>query len=89
MLDDKRTSPSSSSRLLRLRARGVYVLHLVKGISERPEEREFSAACGCCLPILAFHAEQVVNNETSLMVSSVNAIWKRSRSVCREQRWMI
>lgn len=28
-----------------------------------------------------FHAEQVVNNESSLTVSSVNAIWKKSRSV--------
>lgn len=26
------------------------------------------------------HAEQVVNNESSAMVSSVNAIWKKSRS---------
>lgn len=78
-----------SVRLLRLRAHGVYVLRLVKGISERPEEREYSGARGRCLPILALHAEQVVNNEPSLMVSSVNAIWKRSSSVCREQRWMI
>lgn len=32
---------------------------------------------------LLFHAEQVVNNESSLMVSSVNAIWKKSRTVAR------
>ncbi len=34
-------------------------------------------------PNLLFRAEQVVNNESSLMVSSVNAIWKKSRSVAR------
>lgn len=31
------------------------------------------------------HVEQVVNNESSLMVSSVNAIWKKSRSGARSR----
>lgn len=57
----------------------VYILQRMKGIFEHPEEREYFGACGALPLILCFMQSQVVNNESSAMVSSVNAIWK-SRS---------
>lgn len=72
----------------------VSIPQLITGISEHLQEKKGNILV--CVGVASnsqFHAEQVVNNESSLMVSSVNAIWRKRRSsaLCLfgGQRWMI